>query len=456
MASFDVVAGTVNSAVIATLTATLASSDGVATSSTASKLAISDFVIDARLPDAVVNKPYTYALKASGGTGPLTWSAASTLPSWLILTADGTLSGTPTGTADSKLAVRVVDASGATTTATLILRVVEARALQIETASLPDAVARTNYRSTVSATGGTPPYDFRLLSGALPAGLKFDNTGALSGAPGQGGKYSFVIQVQDADNGVASREFTLRVRANRPDIKVAGIRNGASFSEYVSPGMWVSIFGTDLASVPAPGRKWAEADFAGGALPLTLEGTSVTVNGVPAPISWVGPEQLNILMPDGDYTGPVPVEVSSQGATFTTSVTVSPVAPALFFSAVNGRNYAAIVDSNGVAIGPPELPGSRRALPGEVLMLFGSGFGRPNSDGVAKLNMVPAPLTLPFRIEVAGTEAGCQYGGLVGPGLNQFNIVVPSLPPGEYPITVSIGGTQTESGVFLVIGEPAP
>ena len=189
-----------------------------------------------------------------------------------------------------------------------------------------------------------------------------------------------------------------------------------------------------------------------GGLPTSLEGTSVKVNGIPAAISWVGPNQLNILMPDGDYTGPVPIEVSLGDSTTSTSVTVAPAAPALFASAANGHTYAAIVDVGGIAIGPESMPGARAAKPGEVLMLFGTGFGPTNPSVTTALNMPPTPLALPFRVEIGGTEVRCEYGGLVGPGLNQFNIEVPQLPAGEYPVVVFVGGVQTQAGVNVVIG----
>jgi len=130
------------------------------------------------------------------------------------------------------------------------------------------------------------------------------------------------------------------------------------------------------------------------------------------------------------------------------------VAPALFYAGVNGRNYAAVVDSKGVAIGPDSLPGSRKSRPGESLMLFGTGFGPTNPAVATSLNMQPAPLVLPFRVYVGGVEAQSVYGGLVAPGLNQFNFTVPPLSPGEYPIVVYVGGIQTQADTYLVVGIP--
>jgi hypothetical protein len=50
----------------------------------------------ATLPDAIAGRPYLVALAATGGRGPLRWSALLPLPEWLHLDeASGRVSGTP-------------------------------------------------------------------------------------------------------------------------------------------------------------------------------------------------------------------------------------------------------------------------------------------------------------------------------------------------------------------------
>ena len=51
-------------------------------------------IMGTSLPAAPVGKPYSYQLTATGGTLPLTWSAA-TLPDGLALSPDGLITGTP-------------------------------------------------------------------------------------------------------------------------------------------------------------------------------------------------------------------------------------------------------------------------------------------------------------------------------------------------------------------------
>ncbi len=57
------------------------------------------------------------------------------------------------------------------------------------------------YQLTMTAVGGTPPYEFRVSSGSLPTGLKISGTGAISGTvstTANTGNYTFTVQVQDS------------------------------------------------------------------------------------------------------------------------------------------------------------------------------------------------------------------------------------------------------------------
>ena len=72
----------------------------------------------------------------------------------------------------------------------------------------------------LAARGGSAPYSWTKVSGALPAGMKVDNDGTLSGTPQIGAKldkYQFAVQVRDAKGQTASREYslTLKERPNR-------------------------------------------------------------------------------------------------------------------------------------------------------------------------------------------------------------------------------------------------
>ncbi|WP_313548344.1 putative Ig domain-containing protein [Corynebacterium sp.] len=72
-----------------------------------------------------------------------------------------------------------------------------------------DVVAETLY-----AIGGTKPYTFSVTSGALPAGTQLEpSTGEITGEATETGEFTFTVQVRDATNLTASREFKLTVIA---------------------------------------------------------------------------------------------------------------------------------------------------------------------------------------------------------------------------------------------------
>ncbi len=76
------------------------------------------------LPEAIAGRPYTLALAASGGQGPLSWSVAGVLPKGLTVDAEsGLLKGTPTaGTPKpAELVLSVRDGQSSTARATSLV-----------------------------------------------------------------------------------------------------------------------------------------------------------------------------------------------------------------------------------------------------------------------------------------------------------------------------------------------
>jgi uncharacterized protein (TIGR03437 family) len=62
---------------------------------------------------------------------------------------------------------------------------------------------------------------------------------------------------------------------------------------------------------------------------------------------------------------------------------------------------------------------------------------------MAKLSQVQHRLANPMAVRVGHREATVQYAGLVSAGLYQFNVGIPDLDDGDYPIAASIGGVRT-------------
>jgi uncharacterized protein (TIGR03437 family) len=116
---------------------------------------------------------------------------------------------------------------------------------------------------------------------------------------------------------------------------------------------------------------------------------------------------------------------------------------------VSGKQYIAALFPDGAYVAPPgSIPNvtSRRAKPGDTIMLYGIGFG-PVSDNVAAGYIAPGPdyiTTTPFTIMFGQTAAAISYQGLApgSVGLYQFNVVVPSIADSDVvPLTFNLGGS---------------
>jgi uncharacterized protein (TIGR03437 family) len=145
-----------------------------------------------------------------------------------------------------------------------------------------------------------------------------------------------------------------------------------------------------------------------------LQGVSVTVNGLPAYVDYVSPTQINALAPDDDTLGPVPVQVTTAGvASNAVTVQKSLFAPA--FLTFDGTHVAALHADYSLIGAPNLLPGAvtTPAKPGEIILLYGVGFGPANPPQPSgQLVTTAAPLANPFR-SPSGADS---VGGVRRPG----------------------------------------
>ncbi|MDR7191561.1 fibronectin type III domain-containing protein [Luteimonas terrae] len=172
--------------------------------------------LDATAPPAATGgTTYTHALVASGGAAPYTFTlVGGRLPQGLALSANGALSGTPTESGDFAFTAAVVDSSTGTGPFTAQRAYALEVAAPVISLSLPatlDAIYGDTFEQTLDATGGTAPYTYTVIDGALPAGLVLSMSGRLSGAPSVAGRFDVTAQVRDANGFTASQGFELVV-----------------------------------------------------------------------------------------------------------------------------------------------------------------------------------------------------------------------------------------------------
>jgi putative flippase GtrA len=166
------------------------------------------------LPNGTVGAPYSYALAATGGITPLTWTiTAGTLPAGMSLTPAGILGGTPTEAVTNRsITFQAADSSTPALTATKTLTLtIAAPPLVITTTALPDGQVGMPYSFTLVATGGLAPLNWSLTGGTLPAGLTLSAAGQISGIPLAAGTASLTFRVADASTPAQSATKTLNL-----------------------------------------------------------------------------------------------------------------------------------------------------------------------------------------------------------------------------------------------------
>jgi len=262
------------------------------------------------LPGGVVGTPYSATLRASGGTGSLSWNLASgsSLSAGLSLDAStGVISGSPTASGTTNFTVQVTDSAPTPVSATQSLGITIANRLIITTALLPNGSVNVAYRATLQASGGTKPYSWSITTGSLPAGLSLDaSAGVISGTPTTSEKSSFTVQVADASTQSVTRQLSITIE---PDLAIttASLADG---SVNVAYGNTVeSAYGT----LPV---TW---NISSGALPtgLTLDATTGNISGTPLV---AGTSNFTLMVTDSTTptpqtaTQPLSITINSAGA----------------------------------------------------------------------------------------------------------------------------------------------
>lgn len=160
----------------------------------------------------VVGLPYTVQLRAQGGMQPYTFSVSSgTLPAGLALDVDR-ITGSPTTGGRSSFELRVTDGAGGTASGSFSIEVTELAPLVI---GVPDTVTirpETDADVPLVASGGVPPYQWAIVAGALPSGLRLEGDRLRGTSTSSRATARVTIQVSDTQAGSAMKEVTIEVR----------------------------------------------------------------------------------------------------------------------------------------------------------------------------------------------------------------------------------------------------
>jgi len=389
------------------------------------------------------------------GDGGLALNAQLTLPGDMAYDANGNLYFTEIHNNVVRvlrplLATRLESVSGDNQSAPVATRLSNPIVLRVLNGEAPASGVAVSFRATGSAA-------------ITPASATTDATGQaraeLTLGPNPG-----PITITASVDGLP--EITFRATAttavvnnpNRPSIGASGsIVTASAFGgrTSISPATWIEIYGTNLATTTRP---WGDADFRGPQAPSELDGVKVTINGRSAFVAFISPGQINAQVPDGIGIGPVPVIVTNANGTSDqitiTAVTASPglLAPSSFL--IGGVQYVVALHQDGAFVGSEGLiPGAnfRPSKPGDVLTLYGVGFGTTTPPRASGQVVSGLANLADLKLFLGDQEASVQFAGLApgAIGLYQFNFIVPNGVRGNLPLRLRLNGAPIDQPLTL-------
>lgn len=219
----------------------------------------------------------------------------------------------------------------------------------------------------------------------------------------------------------------------------------------LAPNTIASLYGVNLSweTVAVKELKY------GSQLPVTLPnaGVHVMVGGILAPLYYVSPTQVNFLTPAMLVPGRYDLELVRDGRSGpSVSVVIAPAAPGLFSS----RGWALATRASGEVVDP-----ASPAIPGEAVVLYGTGFGQTNpslTDGLIARTpaRIPAGAEIKVMLNDVDVSERVFYVGVTPgyAGLYQVNLRVPENVPPDPQVVISIRGAASPPGVRLAVQRP--
>jgi uncharacterized protein (TIGR03437 family) len=231
-----------------------------------------------------------------------------------------------------------------------------------------------------------------------------------------------------------------------PYLTENSIMNGASLSQVIAPGAIVSILGSDFAAGSLSATTVP--------LPTVLGDTSVTFNGIAAPLFFVSNTRIQAQAPFELPTGSnVVVQVRRGNATSAArTVAVAAVSPGIFI-VDQASSAGAVLHADDFSLAGSDSP----ARPGDSLLIFCTGLGplrstvksgesAPSDPALAETVNLPA-------VSIAGLPAAITYSGLVPGfvGLYQIKVQAPAgTPAGVQSVQITtLGGTSNTATITV-------
>jgi len=237
-----------------------------------------------------------------------------------------------------------------------------------------------------------------------------------------------------------------------PTYSSASIVNSATNATGpLAPNTIASLYGQNLSWTT---RAVSADDLRQGSLPTMLTGTGVWVliNNVPAPLYFVSPTQINLLIPGNLVPGTAYLQIVRDGrAGPKVRLRLREAAPALYL----------LDEATAIAVRPDGsvATADNPARPGEIVVLYGTGFGPTRPD-------FPPGALAPFAAELEkksefslwldGAPVAREdilYAGVTPgyAGLYQINLRLPGGVAPRPEIRIVAAGIPSPAGVYLPV-----
>jgi uncharacterized protein (TIGR03437 family) len=419
--------------------------------------------------------PVGFSAAVTGGTWLTVAPAAGTTPASLAVTVNG--GALQPGNYTAQVVVTAPGAVNGQQTVTVNLTVAAAQSLIVSPAALSfnsnaGSTAPPAQTVTLSTSAGSLPFN-AAAAVISPGGV---NWLSVSPAAGTATAFPTVLSVSVNPQGLAAGTYSGAVTVTSPNLPGAtqtvtvtytvtgapapvlgAIVNGASLLPGpVAPGEILTINGSNLGPV----TPVAPAQVPGAVLPVTVSGTQVTFDGIPAPLTSVSSVQVKIVVPyaiAGRALTQLVVSVNGS-ASQPIVLNVATSSPAIFLDNLPGfpASQGAIGNDDG-SVNSPSSPAPR----GRAVVIFATGEGStspPGTDGLITPfdpNALKNPV-LSVQVFIGGQPADVQYAGSAPgfvQGALQINAVVPDgAPTGPaIPIFIQVGDNRSPDGVTMAV-----
>jgi hypothetical protein len=395
-----------------------------------------------------VNVAFSQQFTASNTVGATTFTTASALPAGLTLSANGTLSGTPTQTGAFAIVVTVTDGNGCSGTSATYNLTIACQVITVTNPAVNSGTAGTAFGATFSASNTVGTTTFSTAS-ALPTGITLASNGVLSGTPTVVGTFPIVVTVTDGNGCTGTgATYTLTINCQVIGVTAPAVNSGvagAPFSQAFTQSGAIGGATFSLAAGVLPGGLALGSNGVLSGTPLQTGTFPITVkvtdgNGCTGTASYI----LTIVCPVITVTNPS-VTGGTAGVAFAQNFTESGAVGSSTFSTTSTLPAGLSLSATGLLSGTPTQTGTFPIVVTVTDANGCTGTGATYNLTIACQTItVTAPSLNTGTAGSAFTASFTQSGAIGGATF--------SLASGTLPAGMTLAASGTLSGVPLQTG----